>query len=288
MVNGVLYTTGGTRRSVVALDGKTGELMWAHSLREGKRAAVSPRQLSGRGVSYWTDGNGDERVIYVTTGYRLVELNAKTGALIPSFGKDGIVDLKVGAVNGKGQQIDLETGEIGIHATPAVVEGRGDRRLVDARRRDGPDAQQHQGPGARVRRAHAASCSGRSTRFRARASSATRRGRTSRGRSTATPASGRRSASTKISASSICRWRRRRRTTTAAIGRATTCSPRASSCVDLKTGQRKWHFQFVHHPIWNFDMSSAPILADITVNGQPIKAVAVADQAGLALRASIA
>src|SRR5262245_50744241 len=48
MVKGVLYTTAGTRRSVVALDGRTGELIWAHSLREGKRAAVAPRQLSGR------------------------------------------------------------------------------------------------------------------------------------------------------------------------------------------------------------------------------------------------
>src|SRR5262249_45439265 len=55
-INGTLYTTGGTRRSVIALDGKTGELIWTHSLREGKRAAVAPRQLSGRGLSYWTDG----------------------------------------------------------------------------------------------------------------------------------------------------------------------------------------------------------------------------------------
>src|SRR5262247_256300 len=90
MVKGVLYTTGGTRRSVIALDAKTGELIWAHSLREGKRAAVAPRQLSGRGVAYWTDGKGDERVLYVTTGYRLVALNAKNGAVISSFGKDGI------------------------------------------------------------------------------------------------------------------------------------------------------------------------------------------------------
>src|SRR5215470_11460046 len=66
MVKGVLYTTGGTRRSVIALDGRTGELIWEHSLREGKRAAVSPRQLSGRGVSYWTDGKGDDRIVYVT------------------------------------------------------------------------------------------------------------------------------------------------------------------------------------------------------------------------------
>src|SRR3954468_6334705 len=55
MVKGVLYSTAGTRRSVVALDGKTGELIWSHSVREGKRAGLAPRQLSGRGLSYWTD-----------------------------------------------------------------------------------------------------------------------------------------------------------------------------------------------------------------------------------------
>jgi quinoprotein glucose dehydrogenase len=53
-IKGVLYTTAGTRRSVVALDGRTGELIWSHSYREGNRAAIAPRQLSGRGVSYWT------------------------------------------------------------------------------------------------------------------------------------------------------------------------------------------------------------------------------------------
>src|SRR5262249_50037469 len=112
MVKGVLYTTAGTRRSVVAIDGKTGELIWAHSLREGMRAGVSPRQLSGRGVAYWTDGRGDERILYVTTGYRLVELNAKNGAMITSFGKDGVIDLKVGVTYGSRQPIDLEKGEI--------------------------------------------------------------------------------------------------------------------------------------------------------------------------------
>src|SRR3989449_4180307 len=118
MVKGVLYTTAGTRRSVIALDGKTGELIWSHSLREGKRAAVSPRQLSGRGVSYWTDGKGDERVVYVTTGYRLAELDAKTGAIVKSVGRDGIVDLEEGVVYRSGRQVDLESGEIGVHPTP--------------------------------------------------------------------------------------------------------------------------------------------------------------------------
>src|SRR5580704_16966363 len=121
MIKGVLYATAGTRRSVVALDAKTGELIWAHSLREGQRAAIAPRQLSGRGLAYWTDGRGDDRVLYVTTGYRLVELNAHNGAMIGSFGKEGTVDLKVGVVYGTGQQIDLETGEAGIHSTPIAV-----------------------------------------------------------------------------------------------------------------------------------------------------------------------
>src|SRR3954467_13290222 len=110
MIKGVLYTTGGTRRSVIALDAKTGELMWTYSLREGARAANAPRQLSGRGVSYWTDGKGDDRVIYVTPGYRLVALNAHTGQPVASFGTNGIVDLKVGVVFGNRQPIDLETG----------------------------------------------------------------------------------------------------------------------------------------------------------------------------------
>src|SRR5436190_6287995 len=93
MVNGVLYATGGSRRAVVALDPETGEELWVHSEREGARAAAAPRQLSGRGLAYWTDGR-EERILYVTPGYQLVALNAKTGMRIPTFGKDGLVDLK--------------------------------------------------------------------------------------------------------------------------------------------------------------------------------------------------
>ena len=51
--------------------------------------------------------------------------------------------------------------------------------------------------------------------------------------------------------------------------------------VDLKTGLRKWHYQLVHHSLWNFDVSTAPILADITVNGRPIKAVLVMTKAAM-------
>ena len=61
MVDGVVYTTAGTRRAVVALDAATGEMMWMHSENEGKRGESAPRQLSGRGLAYWTDGTARAR-----------------------------------------------------------------------------------------------------------------------------------------------------------------------------------------------------------------------------------
>src|SRR5216110_1291994 len=94
MVNGVLYATAGSRRAVVALDPATGEQLWMHSEREGARGSAAPRQLSGRGLAYWSDGR-DERILYVTPGYRLIALDAKTGVRVPGFGQNGVVDLKL-------------------------------------------------------------------------------------------------------------------------------------------------------------------------------------------------
>jgi quinoprotein glucose dehydrogenase len=78
VANGVLYSTAGTRRAVVALEAATGELLWVHGENEGPRGTNAPRILSGRGLAYWTDGR-EERILYVTPGYRLIALNAKTG-----------------------------------------------------------------------------------------------------------------------------------------------------------------------------------------------------------------
>src|SRR5216117_1080962 len=71
MANGVVYATAGTRRAVVALDAATGELLWMHREDEGARGDAAPRKLSGRGLAYWSDAR-EQRVIYVTPGYRLV------------------------------------------------------------------------------------------------------------------------------------------------------------------------------------------------------------------------
>src|SRR5678815_4275722 len=148
MVKGVIYATCGTRRSVVALDAKSGELIWVHGEKEGARAVNAPRQLSGRGLSYWTDGKGDDRVIYVTPGFRLVALNAKNGVPVPGFGTNGVVDMKVGAVVGKGTQIDLEQGEIGLHSTPTVAK---DVILVGSSFREGLTVKTHNNTKGMVR-----------------------------------------------------------------------------------------------------------------------------------------
>jgi len=273
-IKGVLYTTGGTRRSVVALDGKTGEVIWTHSLREGRRAAIAPRQLSGRGLSYWTDGKGDERVIYVTTGYRLVELNAKNGALVPSFGRDGIVDLKVGAVKGKGEPIDLETGEIGVHSTPAVVK---DVILVGSSMREGATVSTHNNTKGLVRAFDA-----RSGKLLWTFHTIPRPGEFGNDtwENESWAINGNTGVWTQITVDEelgLAYLPVETPTSDFYGGHRPGNNLFAESlvCVDLKTGQRKWYFQMVHHPIWNYDMSSAPILADITVNGRAIKAVAV-------------
>jgi quinoprotein glucose dehydrogenase len=274
MVKGVLYTTGGTRRSVIALDAKTGELIWSHSLREGKRAAVAPRQLSGRGVSFWTDGKGDDRVVYVTTGYRLMELNAKTGAPVSTFGKNGIVDLKEGVIKGANQQIDLETGEIGVHSTPTVVK---DIIIVGSAMREGATVATHNNTKGLVR-AFDARTGKKLWQFNTIPKPGEFGGNTWENESWAI--NGNVGVWTQISVDEDLGLVYLPVETPASDyygGHRPGDNLFAESlvCVDLKTGLRKWHFQFVHHPVWNFDMSSAPLIADVTIDGKPRKVVAV-------------
>src|SRR5690349_6154506 len=274
MVKGVVYATGGTRRSVVALDAKSGELMWVYSLREGARAVAAPRQLSGRGLSYWTDGKGDDRVLFVTTGYRLVALNAHTGSPIKTFGKDGIVDMKVGALVGKGEQINLETGEIGLHSTPTVAK---DVVIVGSSFREGLTVKTHNNTKGLVRAFDV-----RTGRLLWTFNTIPRPGEF--GNDTWEKESWATNGNTGV-------WSQITVDEEAGLVYLPVEDPTSDLygghrpgnnlfgdsivCVDLKTGQRKWFYQIVHHPIWDYDMSSAPILADITVDGKAIKAVAV-------------
>src|ERR1043166_3354351 len=249
VVNGKLYTTAGTRRSVISLDAATGELLWVHRYPEGVRGANAPRQLSGRGLAYWTDGRGDERILYVTPGYRLIALNAKTGQPIPSFGKDGVVDLKVGVVYGTGQQIDLETGEIGVHSTPVIVK---DTVLVGSAMKEGMTVR-----------------TSNNTKGLARAFDV-RTGKLIWAFQTI-PRPGEVGGDTWLNNSwslngNTGAWTQITRDAGLALVYLRVEDPTSDYygakrpgnnlfaeslvCVDLATGKRKWHFQFEHHPIW--------------------------------------
>ena len=270
MVNGVVYTTAGTRRAVVALDAATGELLWVHGEHEGARGAAAPRQLSGRGVAYWTDGK-EERILYVTPGYRLIALDAKTGVPVPGFGTNGVVDLKLD--DDQDIQPDLITGEVGLQSAPVVA---GNIVIVGAAFREGMTPKTMANNKGYVRgfdvrtgkrlwifhtipgRANSATTPGE--RFR----------RIHRQHRRLDPDHRRRTTRPRLSPGGS----RPPATTTAAIAPATICSARAWSASISRPASASGIIQLVHHRLWDMDISSAPILVDITVDGKPIKAVA--------------
>jgi quinoprotein glucose dehydrogenase len=269
MVNGVLYATAGADRNAVAIDAATGQLLWMHRLDEGERGRASVRRLSGRGVGYWTDGKGDERVFYVTIGYQLVGLEARTGRPLRDFGVDGIVDLKKDA----DQELDPVTGEIAWNGAPVVARNV---ILVGAAHRAGTAPRSMTNAKGYVR-AYDTRTGKRLWIFH----TIPRPGEF--GNDTWLNDSWSYTGNTGV-------WTQM--TVDEALGIAylpveiptgdyfgghrpgNNLFGESLVAVELETGRRLWHFQFVHHPIWDYDVPCAPILADIVVDGRPIKAIA--------------
>lgn len=268
MVKGVLYFTAGTRRAVLAVDGATGEILWSHSLNEGKRGEAAPRQLSGRGLSYWTDGKQD-RIIYVTPGYQLIALDAKTGERVSSFGQGGLVDLK----QGDDQPIDLVTGEVGLHATPLIVN---DVIIVGAAHLAGsaPKSFTHEkgyirGYDARTGRRlwifHTIPRPGEFGNDTWEKDSWSYTGNAGVwSQMSADPELGLVYLPVELPTGDYYGGHR---PGNGLFGESVVA-------LDVKTGIRKWHYQLVHHGIWDMDIPCAPILANITVDGKQVKALA--------------
>ena len=240
-----------------------------YRLDEDKRAAASPRPLSGRGVAYWTDGRGDDRIFFVTIGYQLVGLEAKTGHPVRGFGQNGIVDLK----QNDDQVLDPITGEIGLNSPPVVAK---DVVIVGAAHRAG---------GAPRSRANA---KGYVRGFDVRTGKRLWIFHTilqpgEFGNDTWEKDSWAYSGNTGVWAPF---------SVDEALGMVylpvelptgdyyaghrpgNTLFGESLVAVDLQTGRRIWHYQLVHHGVWDYDIPCAPILADITVNGRMIKAAA--------------
>ena len=268
MVRGRLYSTGGTRRAVVALDAATGELLWVHSEDEGARAAASPRQLSGRGLAYWSDGK-EERILYVTTGYRLVALDARTGNPIPGFGRNGVVDLKADLDPG----LDLTTAPIGLHATPTIA---GNVVIVGAAFETGANPKSRRNVKGAVRGFDVRS--GKRLWMFKTIPEPGEVGHES-WENDSWAYTGNTGVWAQISADEELglAYLPVELPTHDYYGGARPGNGlfgESLVAIDYRTGERKWHFQLVHHGIWDMDIPCAPILADIRVNGRTIKAIA--------------
>src|SRR4029450_12104982 len=196
-----------------------------------------------------------------------------------SFGTGGIVDLKVGAVKGRGEPIDLERGEIGVPSTPAIVR---DVAIVGSSFREGATVETHNNTKGLVRAFDV-----RTGKLLWTFNTIPRPGEFGNDtwENESWAENGNVGVWTQITADpelGLVYLPVETPTSDFYGGHRPGNNLFAESlvCVDLKTGQRKWHFQFVHHPIWNYDMSSAAGLADMVVDGKPIKAVAVPGKQG--------
>ncbi len=268
MVDGVLYSTGGTRRAVVALDAGTGELLWTYSLREGERGEVAPRQLSGRGLAFWREGD-EARVVYVTPGYQMVALDAETGRPDENFGDNGVVDL----MRQLDQPLDLALGQIGLHATPIVAK---DVIIVGAAHRTGgnpPSRENVKGfvrgydirTGERLWIFHTVPMPGEYGYETWEGDSASYTGNTGVW------------AQISVDPELNMVYLPVEAATGDYYGAyrpGDNLFAETLLAVDLHSGERQWHFQLVHHGIWDQDIPCAPILLDINVDGRLIKAVA--------------
>lgn len=267
MVNGVLYTTAGHRRAVVALDAATGETLWFYRMDEGQRGLNAPRRNSGRGLAYWTDG-AQGRIFLVTPGYHMVAIDAKTGVPVSGFGTNGVVDLK--------QELDrpvdpVET-NIGSSSPPIVV---GDVVVVGAALLAGSSPKSRENApgfirgydvrtGKRLWIFHTIPQPGEFGHETWEGDSWRYTGNTGAWTGLAADQElgyvyipvedatgdyygGHRLGNNLFSSSLVC--------------------------LDAKTGRRIWHYQLIHHDIWDYDPATPPVLLDVTVAGRPRKLV---------------
>src|SRR6478672_1713405 len=267
MVNGILYFTAGQRRNVVAVKADTGETLWVWRPDEGERFDRAPRKIH-RGVAYWTDGRGDERILTSTPGFQLVALNAKTGQPIDKFGFQGIVDMF--------EQLDNDlkidpVGKIGNSSPPVVVGDtvvigpallvgtrvnksniRGDVLAFDVK------------TGKKLWAFHTVPRKGEPGYETWENGSADYTGNIGVwGPFSADPQLGLVYLNTEAPTNDVYGGHRH----------GNNLYSDSIVAVNAKTGKKVWHQQLIHHDVWDYDMPAHPILVDVTVAGRPVKAV---------------
>jgi quinoprotein glucose dehydrogenase len=261
-VGGTVYTVS-PLGVVAALDPATGRERWKYDPQGYKAGAGGNLGFIQRGLAYWTDGP-NERLFVATADSYLHSIDAKTGRPDTAFGDGGKVDTLSGVRDTvRGRNIaprgrPLIAGSVivvGFSITDTITEKRmppGDIPAYDVR------------TGKRLWTFHTVPRTGEPGRETWLDGSAEYSGNTNAWAAmtyddaldyiyiaTSTPTSdwygGHRPGNTLFAETLIC--------------------------VRAKTGKRVWHFQAVHHGIWDYDFPTAPMLGDITVHGRTIKAV---------------
>ena len=268
MAGGVVYSVAGSRRAVVALDATTGELLWVHTENEGKRGESAPRRFAGRGLTYWTDGR-DARILYVTPAYRLIALDAKTGVPVAGFGTNGVVDLRLD----DDQDMDLITSEIGLASAPIVAK---DVIVIGAAFMAGGVPKSKTSPkgyvrgfdvktGKRLWTFHTIPQPGEFGHETWEKDSWAYSGNTGAwGQMSADEELGLVYIPVELPPGDYYGGHRP----------GNTLFSETLVAVDVKTGKRKWHYQLVHHGVWDMDVPTGPVLADVMVDGKPVKMAA--------------
>ena len=275
MAGGVLYATAGIRRAVVAIDAQSGETLWMYRIDEGERGENAPRKGPGRGVAYRRDGD-QETIFLISPGYHLIALDAKNGRPLDSFGDGGIVDLKANL----DQDMDLEKARIGSSSPPIVV---GNVVIVGSAFPAGGAPPTKEMPvgnvtgydavtGERLWIFHTIPQPGEPGHETWLDDSWTFTGNVGVwAPMSADPELGYVYLPTEAPTGDYYGGHRP----------GDNLYSQSLVCLDAKTGERVWHFQTVHHPIWDYDLPAPPVLLDITVDGREIPAVAQITKHGL-------
>jgi quinoprotein glucose dehydrogenase len=276
MANGVLYTAAGGQRVVAAIDAVTGRQLWMWmGMDEGGRDRKAPRRNAGRGVGYWTDGQ-EERIFVVTTGFFLVALNAKTGVPVPSFGVNGAVDLM--------KELNVEfdhVTRIGNSSPPMVY---GNTVIIPPALEEGfvPSSMRNT-PG------YVMAFDARTGKQKWTFHTVPKPGEL--GAETWEDGANQYTGNTGVWAPISIdpelgyAYLPVETPTNDYYGGHRLCSNLFGNsivCVDLETGKRIWHYQITHHDIWNYDLSTAPALVNMTVDGRPVKALVQTSKQGYA------
>ena len=279
MVGGVLYFNTPLSQGV-AVDAVTGETIWVFnpkSYEEGTTPMTGT--FKQRGVAYWTDGDEDERIFWGTGNGYLVCVEAKTGRPCADFGEGGMVDVMVGVPRANREERDyLNAMLLGIHSPPIVVRDKVIHGSQVADRRITKEAV----PG--WVRAWDVKTGEHAWDFHT-----VPNGTDEFGVDTWLNDSWRYSGNANVWSmlagdSELGHVYLPTGTTTNDYYGVDRLGDNLFSetliAVDVETGERVWHFQAVHHGLWDYDFPTHPNLVDVTVDGRDIKAIAQVSKQG--------